>query len=56
MDTHAPATDAPSRILDAAENLIIARGGFQRQRGDAAGDDEVFCRIEDACGRINGGG
>lgn len=26
MDTHTPATDAPSRILDAAENLIIARG------------------------------
>ena len=26
MDTHAPATDAPSRILDAAETLIIARG------------------------------
>lgn len=26
MDTHTPTTDAPTRILDAAENLIIARG------------------------------
>ena len=30
--------------------LILGHGG------DAARDDQVFCRIEDACGRINGGG
>ena len=36
-------------------NPGFARGSFERQRGNAAGDDQVFSRIQNARGRISDG-